>query len=380
MMPPGFSATTPTTSWLRSWTVNATLVFAMVASPSTRATSRSRPKDGGWAYRRKVLSEPFGRSATSPNRVRLCDPPVRRSSPVDRRAVVLDVDRDRHPRPDPGVAGQHRPALHGQAVDRAGRRRQHREDQDRDGEREERSDQETSGDRPAAGAVEWRVSVAHMDSERRTGRDRSKDVSPRRKVASKHAGSPWAAPHRPGLSPSWPFLSYDALVPQPFGRSCRPPAHVAVTRRSRAPDPTLPRPALRSIRRRRPRHGRGPAVRRHRSRRARPPAGAPRGQRRPPGPALGCARRRARRPLSARGADAGRVAVRRDPAQGPPSVDLRLRTGVPRSRHRRRADPARVLRARLPRAVRAGDRRAGRTSGRCPVPRRTGTSSCGRPG
>ena len=48
-MPPGCSATTPTTSWVASWTVNATLVVAMVVSPSTRATSRSRPNAGGWA-------------------------------------------------------------------------------------------------------------------------------------------------------------------------------------------------------------------------------------------------------------------------------------------------------------------------------------------
>ena len=49
--------------------------------PTTRATSSSRPKAGGWAYRTYVLSDCVGRSTAVPNRVWPCDPPARRSSP-----------------------------------------------------------------------------------------------------------------------------------------------------------------------------------------------------------------------------------------------------------------------------------------------------------
>ena len=66
------------------------------------------------------------------------------------------------------------------------------------------------------------------------------------------------------------------------------------------------------------------------------------------------ARRRARRSLPAHGPDAGRVALRRDPAQGPPSVGLRLRAGLPRARHGHRAPPARVLRPAPARGLRRG--------------------------
>ena len=52
----------------------------------------------------------------------------------------------------------------------------------------------------------------------------------------------------------------------------------------------------------------------------------------------------ARRSLPARGADAGRVALRRDAAQGPAPVGLRVRADVPRPGHGRGARPARVLR------------------------------------
>ena len=56
--------------------------------------------------------------------------------------------------------------------------------------------------------------------------------------------------------------------------------------------------------------------------------------------------RRAARTLAA-------VALRRDAPQGSARGDLRLRADVPRSRHRRRADPARVLRPAPARAARA---------------------------
>ena len=64
--------------------------------------------------------------------------------------------------------------------------------------------------------------------------------------------------------------------------------------------------------------------------------------------------RRAGRSLPAGGPDPRGVALRRDASQGPAPVDLRLRAGVPRARHRHGADPARVLRPAAARGLRAG--------------------------
>ncbi len=165
--------------------VKPTLALAMTCSPSTSATSSSRPKAGGWAYRTKVLSERVGRSTTWPNRVRPCEPPAIRSSPIERRTVVLDVDRDRHPRPDAGVPVEQGLCLHREAVGSDGRRR----DQAKGDEREERGRHQraratavmrmSGGDGQAGSGME-----AHEDSARGSACDgRSKDVSPRVKVA-----------------------------------------------------------------------------------------------------------------------------------------------------------------------------------------------------
>ena len=148
---------------------------------------------------------------------------------------------------------------------------------------------------------------------------------------------------------------------------------------ARAPDPSVPRPPLRARRRRRPRGGRRAAVRRHRAGGSRPPA-RPAPERtssgstcRPTSPAT------SRRSLPARGADARRVALRRDAPQGPATGDLRLRADVPRPGHGRRADAARVLRAG------SGSSRSGRapascrTSGRSRRRARTATGCSGRP-
>ena len=190
---------------------------------------------------------------------------------------------------------------------------------------------------------------------------------------------PPRATRRPALA-AQAALSYDAHVPQPSGRSCRPP-------RARRPRPKVPCP--RSARSApsasiRPTVGdlgaRGrPAVRRHRRRRARAPARPPPGERRPPGPARRRSRRRARRPLPARRPDARRVALRRDAAQGPASVGLRLRADLPRPRHGRRADRS-AGSSRGCASSRSGRSPAScRTSGRWPAPRRTATSCCARP-
>ena len=91
-----------------------------------------------------------------------------------------------------------------------------------------------------------------------------------------------------------------------------------------------------------------------------PPPGAarpPSAQRRAARPPAGRARRGSRRAVPAGGADARRVALGRDAAQGPAPVGLRVRAGLPRARHGRGADAARLLRAPAHRAVRARERR-----------------------
>ena len=120
-------------------------------------------------------------------------------------------------------------------------------------------------------------------------------------------------------------LSYDEVVPTAAG-------HRARFVRSRARGPPVPRPAVRRCDDRRPGARRRAAVRRHRRGRGRAAAGPPPGQRRPPRPAGRGGRRRARRSLPARGPDARGLALGRDAAQGPASVDLRLRADLSRAR------------------------------------------------
>ncbi len=81
MISPGSSATMPTVSCPMSWTENSAAAVAMVEGPSTRLISSSRPKPGGCAYRRYVLSDWVGTSTTVPNTVRPWTPPGIRSSP-----------------------------------------------------------------------------------------------------------------------------------------------------------------------------------------------------------------------------------------------------------------------------------------------------------
>ena len=95
---------------------------------------------------------------------------------------------------------------------------------------------------------------------------------------------------------------------------------------------------------------------------------------------LPASRRPATSPTTATGArpDARRLALRRDAAQGPAPVRLRLRADLPRARDRRGADPARVLR-RLRLEPFGPGRASCRTSGRSPAPARTATSCSARP-
>ena len=152
-------------------------------------------------------------------------------------------------------------------------------------------------------------------------------------------------------------------------------------RGARARGPTVPRAPLRPSRRGRP--GRSWSPRRTTSigpdlrARAR---GPPPGQRRPPRPAGRGARRRARRPLPARGPDPRRLALRRDAAQGSRirrSTSTSRPIACPGTDHERTQRG--LLRAARPRAVRTGRRGPARTSGRWPAPERTATSCSARP-
>ena len=241
------------------------------------------------------------------------------------------------------------------------------------------TDQEASGDRPATGAGDGRVSVAH-----RTPSGGRVVVGARtsRPVGKLRAGTR-GRPERPW---SGRALALEAVAivrctrPAAVGRSCRHPAHAAVTRRSRARDPTVPRPPLRPVRRRRPRPGRRPAVRRHRRRGAR--AACWRATR-PTSSASTCPRMRpATSPTTATGARRGRsppgaptAILRKDPH---PSIYVYEQTyRVPGTTSSGRS--AGSSRAAPPRAVRTRDRACCPTSGRCPGRRRTATSCCARP-
>ena len=79
---PGFSAMTPTTSWVWSWRAMATVALATCWSPLTSSTVMLPPNVGGRAYRRYCLREPVASSTGVPNRVRESMPPAIRSSPV----------------------------------------------------------------------------------------------------------------------------------------------------------------------------------------------------------------------------------------------------------------------------------------------------------
>ena len=128
--------------------------------------------------------------------------------------------------------------------------------------------------------------------------------------------------------------------------------------RSRARDPSVPRPPIHPRDRSRPRPRRGAAVRRHLGRGARAAAGAASRERRPPGPAADEPGdepderyRRAARTLAAWRSDG---TLHRDPQ---PSLYVYEQTyRVPG--HGRRPDPAGVLRAAAARGVRAGVGRA----------------------
>ena len=141
-------------------------------------------------------------------------------------------------------------------------------------------------------------------------------------------------------------------------RSREPPASEPHPEGPCARDPPLSRAPLRLVDDRRPGARRRPAVRRDRRGTPADAARPPPGERGPPRPARRGAGRRGRRSLPAGGADAGRLALRRDPPQGPASVDLRLRADVPGARHGRVEDAARVLRPTAPGVLRARIRRA----------------------
>ena len=67
---------------------------------------------------------------------------------VDRRAVVLEVDRDRHPGADPGVATEQHPRLHRRPT--RGRDRQRRGSQGADQDGHDRRDPASRGGRPGS--------------------------------------------------------------------------------------------------------------------------------------------------------------------------------------------------------------------------------------
>ena len=378
MMPPGFSATTPTTSWFRSWTVNATLVFAMVVSPSTRATSRSRPNDGGWAYSRKVLSEPLGRSATRPNRVRPCEPPVSRSSPLTEgpsflmwivmaihdptRACPASIARPSMVRPSaaPADAGRIARPRTGMASARSDRIR-------RRAAIGRRRAPAMGGCRsrtwtPSGGRVVVGARTSHPVGKLRAG------VS----VAPSDRGSA-------GLSPSRPSLSYDARVPQPFGRSCRPPG--ARRRHPKVPcprsDPSAPcasiHPPSATSPWSSPRHTTSSAATSTPAcwRATRPTSCAwtcPR-MRPATSPTTAIGARPGRWPPGARAGSCARTRIRRSTSTSRPTACPAPTSSGPSAGSSRASASGRS--ARRPACW--------RTSGRCPGRRRTATSSCGRP-
>ena len=140
-----------------------------------------------------------------------------------------------------------------------------------------------------------------------------------------------------------------------MGRSHSPSAvRAAHARRSRARDPTLPRPPVRALERRRPRRCGRAALRRDRSGRGPRARRAPSGQRRPARPPDRGRRRRARRPLPPGRPNARRMALERGAPQGPAPLDLRVPAGLPGAGDVGRAVAAGLLRAPAPRAARGG--------------------------
>ena len=289
----------------------------------------------------------------------------------DRRAVVDEVDLDRHPRPDPGV-----PAEQDAGVHRRVRRRPPRAAARR--ARSARSPRTAI----ARAACAVRRGCGWRSGDERSGAwQADKEGLQDGRTAPLGESTPRSAQGRPTPAESCTSLGRVERGYRTMARSRAPAGQPGRSLGVPCPRSVPSAPSASTVQRRRP--GRvvappydviGPAEHE--------PAAGP--SRRATSSVSTCAgrraRRRARRSLPPGGADARCVAVRRDPPQGSASVDLRVRAGLPRAGHRACERTQRGFFARLrlepfgpgsgvlpARADAAGPRR------------RTATSSSGRP-
>ena len=274
-------------------------------------------------------------------------------------AVVLEVDLDRDPRAQPGVTLEQDPRSHRRRVrrppPRAGGTAAPRAQRERRARRRGRAIREARD-----GTRGLQCGAGLRSQHRRLGPPKSCAPST---VTGR--SEPGRGSDARGYRTIPPQRSASGISSDVASRRGSRPVVAASSRGDRAPDPSVPRPPV-CVRARRATSAAVVAppydvigADEH-ARAARPPPG----ERRPPRPAVDRARRRARRALSAGGADARRVALRRDASQGPAIRDLRLRADLSRPGHGRRADAARVLRPAAARDVRAGRRGPAATSGR----------------
>ena len=359
-IPSGCSATTATMSWVASWIVNLTLVPTTVWSPWVRITASSLPNAGGWAYstyRLVRLRRQVDRRAEPGLALRPAGQPELTG---DGRPVVDEVDLDRHPRADPGVARQQGVGLDRGEVRRGRAGRQRAEHRERDPERREHA--------PGAPRDPTGRRLGTRTSSGDGARSLPLTVCPGLIAAwtprlgrKLHGRGRSVGGYRTMLRSREP-----GCVPPSRGGSCPRSA------RSGRSDTTSRRSAIRpaSSRRHTTSSAASNAIACWRATRPTSSGWTCRARKPAMSPTIGIAERPGRLPAGVRTGRSTRTRIHRSTSTSRPTR--------PRDRHL--ANPGRVLRAASARAVRTGVWACFRTSGPWPGRGRTATSCCGRPG